>query len=184
MILSEEKHELDGKEVVLRSATKEDAQTLIDYLKTVSGETRYLLCYPDEIEYTMEQEYDFIKSRNEAEDGMLVLAFVDGRYAGNCSFQAQGPGRRAKHRADFGIALFQEFTGFGLGRLMLERIISEIKKMGFEQAELTVVSENERAIHLYKSLGFTECGRIPRANRYDDGTYSDDIHMVLSIKGA
>lgn len=39
-----------------------------------------------------------------------------------------------------------------------------------------------RARHLlYESLGFTECGRIPNANRYDDGAYSDDILMGLQI---
>ena len=65
---------------------------------------------------------------------------------------------------------------------MLTRLIQAIKECGFEQAELTVVGGNERAYHLYESLGFRECGRIPNANRYDDGTYADDIHMVLKLK--
>ena len=74
MILPEEKYELDGKEILLRSANEnaDDADMLIDYLKTVTGETR--------------------------------------------------------------------------------------------------------------SLGFKECGRIPNGNKYDDGTYSDDILMVLSLR--
>jgi len=37
VILAEEKYELDGKEVLLRSATPDDADMLIDYLKTVVG---------------------------------------------------------------------------------------------------------------------------------------------------
>lgn len=65
---------------------------------------------------------------------------------------------------------------------MLNVLLREIRKKGFLQAELTVVGDNERAIHLYESLGFTECGRIPNANRYDDGTYSDDILMVLQFQ--
>ena len=39
MILAEEKYELDGKEIVLRSANTDDADMLIEYLKTVTGET-------------------------------------------------------------------------------------------------------------------------------------------------
>ena len=38
-----------------------------------------------------------------------------------------------------------------------------------------------RAYHLYESLGFKECGRIPNANKYDDGTYDEDILMVLQF---
>ena len=49
------------------------------------------------------------------------------------------------------------------------------------EISLTGVDNNKRARHLYESLGFTECGRIPNANRYDDGAYSDDILMVLQL---
>ncbi len=47
--------------------------------------------------------------------------------------------------------------------------------------ELTVFSNNDNAIRLYKSLGFVETGRLPNASRYDDGTYSDDIFMVKEL---
>ena len=109
------------------------------------------------------------------------MAFVDDEYAGNCSFC--GYSRiRERHRADIGIALYQKYTGFGLGRLILERLISIIREAGFKQAELTVVSTNGIARNLYEKLGFVECGRIPNANKYKDGTYSDNILMVLHIK--
>lgn len=49
MILAEEKYELGGKEIVLRSANTDDADMLIEYLKTVTGETRFLMCEPDEV---------------------------------------------------------------------------------------------------------------------------------------
>lgn len=179
MVLAEETYILDGKEVVLRSAVPEDAQMLVDYLKTVTGETRFLMCEPDEIKYTRKEEEQFINAHNDAGDALLMLAFVDGEYAGNCSFQSKAGSRRASHRAGIGIALFQKYTGLGLGKLMLKRLLEEIEKLGFEQAELTVVGGNKIAYHLYESLGFKECGRIPNANRYDDGTYSDDILMTL-----
>lgn len=67
--------------------------------------------------------------------------------------------------------------------LVLEVVLQKIKEQGFEQAELMVVGGNDRAYHLYESLGFKECGRIPKANKYDDGTYSDDVLMVLPIRG-
>ena len=182
MVLSEEKYELNSRSIVLRSAEISEADMLIDYLKTVTGETRFLMCESDELKYTTKGEEDFIQSFNESEKKMLILAFVDGEYAGNCSFEEKAFSRRSKHRTGIGIALYQKFTGFGLGRLMLTRLIDIMREQGYEQAELTVVGGNERAYHLYESLGFTECGRFPKANKYDDGTYADDIFMVLPLK--
>lgn len=182
MIFADAKYELDGKEIVLRSAKTDEADMLIDYLRTVTGETRFLMCEPDEVKFTTESEINFIKAHNESGHSMLILAFVDGEYAGNCSFEGKAGSRRAKHRAGIGIALFRKFTGFGLGRLMLEQLLQKIKEQGFEQAELTVAGGNARAYHLYESIGFQECGRIPNANKYDDGTCSDDILMVMPLR--
>ena len=181
MRMEEEKLQIGGKELVLRNAEESEAGLLIDYLKTVTAETRFLMCESDEVLLTVEDEEDFIRTHNESEDSLLIVAFLEGKYIGNCSFDRVGSSCRSHHRAGIGIALFQEYTGFGYGRIMLERLLHEMKKAGYEQAELTVVGGNERACRLYKKLGFTECGRIPDANKYDDNTYADDIKMVRKL---
>ena len=110
MVLNEEKHYLNGKEIIFRSAKEEEADMLIGYLKTVTGETRFLMCESDEVKYTTESEIEFIKEHNESEKGLIMLAFVDGEHAGNCSFLTVGSSRRNKHRASLGIALYQKYT--------------------------------------------------------------------------
>ena len=181
MIFEEKKYSLNGHEVILRSARPEEAAMLLDYLKTVTGETRFLMCEPDEVNYSLEWEEQFVSEHNDSDGDMLILAFLDGEYAGNCSFERMGGSRRRAHRAGIGIALFQRFTGLGLGRLMLNVLIGEMRACGFEQAQLSVYDNNKRARHLYESIGFTECGRIPRASKYDDGTYSDELLMVMEL---
>lgn len=181
MIFEEKEYVIDDKKVILRSAKPSDAETMITYLKTVCGETRFLMCESDEIQYTLPEEIEFINSHNESKEAMLILAFVDGNYAGNCSFEGKVGSRRVKHRAGIGIALYQKYTGFGLGRLMLKCLLKEIKNAGYEQAELTLVESNDRAYRLYQSLGFNECGRISHANKYDDGTYGGEILMVKNL---
>lgn len=74
--VAEEKYILNDKEVVLRSARMDEAQMLIDYLKTVTGETKFLMCEPNEIEYTESQEEQFIKSHNEAKDALLIITLT------------------------------------------------------------------------------------------------------------
>ncbi len=181
MRIEEEKIQIDGKELILRNAKESEAGLLIDYLKAVTAETRFLMCESDEVHYTIEEEKDFIRKHNESEDSLLIAAFLEGQYIGNCSFDRVNLSRRNYHRAGIGIALFQKYTGFGYGKIMLEKLIREIEKAGYEQIELTVVSGNEKAYRLYKKLGFVECGRVPNANKYDDNTYADDIKMIKRL---
>ena len=117
----------------------------------------------------------------ESDDSTLIIGLYDGEYIGNCSFNREGASRRNAHRAGIGIALFQKFTGLGLGRIMLTNLLEFIKSLGYEQVELIVIEGNDRARHLYESVGFVEYGRRPNANKYDDGTYADDILMVLQF---
>ncbi|MCM1055200.1 MAG: GNAT family N-acetyltransferase [Bacteroides sp.] len=180
MFFEQEKLILDGHEILLRKAEIEDAPLLVEYLRTVSGETRFLSKEADEIDLTLEQEVGFIEKMSGPEN-LLIIALSDGEYAGNCSFCKHEGSRRYAHRAKFGIALFQKFTGFGLGRVLTERAVECAKKLGYEQLELTVVSSNERAHRLYQSFGFEEYGRLPNANKYDDGAYSDDIFMIKRL---
>ncbi len=181
MVFKEEKLTLKGHEILLRSAKDEDAQILIDGLKEVCGETRFLIAYPEEIELTLEDEIKFIHGNNDSPKDGLLMAFVDGEYAGNASFRSFGKKRRFAHRGNIGIALKLRFTGLGIGTVMLERLIAKMKECGMEQAELEVFSINERARHVYEKLGFRECGRMPNAVKYDDGSYADEIHMVLPL---
>ena len=46
----------DGRTCVLRPTAPEDAEAMIQYLQERSGETEYLLRYPDEVTFTVEGE--------------------------------------------------------------------------------------------------------------------------------
>lgn len=172
--------DLNGHDLLLRNATEDDAKMLIEYLKVTNGETPFLIREPEEITVTIEQEKAFIQSQNETEGNIMLLGFLDGQFVGNCALN--GFGRfRFRHRVSLGIALYQKFTGMGIGKVMLETIINLAKEMGYEQVELEVVADNERAIALYKKIGFEICGTTPNAMKYKDGTYADEHKMVKML---
>jgi ribosomal protein S18 acetylase RimI-like enzyme len=56
----------------------------------------------------------------------------------------------------YGFAVLPEYRGFGYGRAMLKQSIEKMKASGAKEIMLQVVPENERALNLYKSCGFTE----------------------------
>lgn len=49
---------------------------------------------------------------------------------------------------------------------------------GIEQIELEVAADNDRAVALYKKMGFVICGTFPNNMKYKDGTYADAYWMV------
>lgn len=179
MIFEEKEYLVNGNRVVLRSAKEDEAKLLVDYLKTVTGETRFLRCDPEEIQYTEEGEKEFIRKNNESNDGMMIMAYLNDEFVGNCSFERKTTSKRNVHRAEIGIALYQKFTGQGIGTIMMKALIEEMKKAGFEKCELSVIEGNDGAYKLYEKLGFKECGRMSKANKYKDGTYADEILMEL-----
>ena len=112
-----EKTDKQGRRVLLRSPELSDAPALIEYLKTTSGETPFLLREPDEISMTPELEGQFLQGRLDAERECMALAEVEGRIAGSCSVFHSAPHRRAAHRCEIGIALYKDYWSSGIGRM-------------------------------------------------------------------
>ena len=181
MVFSTKVTDKTGKEIELRNAEIKDAEALLEYLKATNTESKYLICEPDEITMTLDDEKAFITRKIESERELLLLAFEDGKHIGNCSLMSVGTSTRDKHRCTIAIALYKAYCGRGIGRLMLETVLSEAKKLGYGQAELEVVTENLGAIALYEAVGFVKCGVLPNSMKYRDGTTVDSYWMVKEL---
>lgn len=66
----------------------------------------------------------------------------------------------------------------GLGTTLMQGMTAFSEKNGAKQLELTVMSENKRAISLYERQGFIAVGRMPNAYLMKDGSFCDEISMV------
>lgn len=167
--------------LTLRSARKEDAADLLAYLKQTAGETPYLIREPEEITISLEQEAAFLEQKEQNPGSLMLLAFVNGHHAGNCSVRPIGDGLRYRHRCSISIALYLKYCGKGMGETMLREVLAAAKEMGYEQAELEVVASNRRAKGLYEKLGFVTYGRFPDNMKYKDGTYEDCEWMMRKL---
>lgn len=170
-----------GREIVLRNAEESDAASLIDYLKITTTETPYLIREPEEVTITLEQEKNFIRRAKNAEKELLLIALIDGKHIGNCSLMNISPYKRYGHRCRLAIALYQDFCGCGIGKVMMQTVLDVAKTIGYEQAELEVISDNQNAIVLYRSLGFKKHGTFPNNIKYSDGTYANADWMMKQL---
>ena len=170
-----------GRTVILRNARPEDSAALIEYLRTTSAETPYLIREPEEITITKRNEEKFIQEKIDAERELMLVAFIDGKHIGNCSLMSIAPYKRYCHRCDVAIALYKEYCGCGIGKAMLNTVLDVAKNIGYEQAELEVMAENKDAIAMYEKLGFEKFGTFPDNMKYADGSYMDAYWMMKKL---
>lgn len=170
-----------GRTIVLRNAEVSDAADLLDYLKITTSETPYLIREPDEVTLTIEQQEKFLASKISEERELMLIATIDGKHIGNCSLMEIAPYRRYSHRCEVAIALYQKYCGCGIGKIMMQTVLDIAKDLGYEQAELEVISDNKTAIALYEKLGFQKYGCFPKNMKYADGTYADADWMMKQL---
>jgi len=182
MEFKEKKVELkDGTICILRSPNEQDAEAMIEYLKITSGETPYMVRYPEEVKLTLEEEKELLKNSLSSKENVMIAAFVDGELAGNAGINCVRNHIKLKHRAVFGIAIKEKYWNKGIGNALMKEILSTAKEMGYEQLELGVFSGNTKAMSLYKKYGFEVWGSVKNACKLKDGTYFDEIIMGRTI---
>ncbi len=167
----------DGTEGILRSVEPEDAEIMIGFLKDVSGETEFLLRYPEEWKFTVEQERELLENIQNSENQIMITAFIAGEVVGNASISPIGYCMKLKHRANFAIAIREKYWHKGLGTLLMEEAMTAAKEAGYEQVELGVYDDNPRAKAMYERFGFEEWGVMKKAFKLKDGSYRDEIMM-------
>lgn len=171
----------NGTSYTLRSPELADAEKMIAYLKTTAEETEYGLSYPEELNFTIKDEEDFITHYASDKGSIMISAFDGDRLVGNASLSCVMDRKKTLHRATFGIAILKSDWGQGLGKKILSELIDFAKQAGYEALELEVASSNTSAINLYKDLGFTVYGERSRSLKLKSGDYYGELLMALDL---
>ena len=74
----------EGRTAILKSPCVEDAAKLLQHMQCVSGETDFLLRYPEEWNLTLEQEEAWINHLRSSADVLGIACYIDGAVAGIC----------------------------------------------------------------------------------------------------
>lgn len=172
----------NGKAVLIRKPHIEDAEAIINVMKTADGESRFLARNPGEFQATVEQEKAIIQSVISGDFGrMWFVAEYEGQVVGQCSVGLVRNNERFRHRASVAFVLLKAYWGLGIGGRMMRECVRWCEDHGVEQIELDVLKDNERAIAMYQRFGFEVVGMMPNALKYADGTYGDEYLMVKKL---
>jgi len=102
--------------------------------------------------------------------GVTVVATVDDVSGGPTQHVVgsakMGPNRpgRGSHVATASFMVHSEHRGGGVGRALGEHVVAWSRRQGYRAIQFNAVVEtNTVAVHLWRSLGFTVIGTVPRA---------------------
>lgn len=84
---------------------------------------------------------------------------------------------RFSHKVEFGVCVLKDFWGYGIGKNLLKESVSWADSNGIKKITLTVLETNEKAITLYKRLGFEIEGILKNDRMLADGKYYNTIIM-------
>ncbi|ATA61118.1 GNAT family acetyltransferase [Geobacillus stearothermophilus] len=171
-----------GRPIVVRTASPEDAERVVAFVKAVAAEAPYLLTTEAEMAVTSEQQKQWLQQMADDSGKLALLAEHDSEMIGFLDFH-NGNKRRTKHQGSFGMSVKKDFRGQGVGTALLAALLDWAKENPLiEKVCLEVVAGNKNAIRLYQKFGFVEEGVKKKAAKIDDGTYWDLILMARFVK--
>jgi hypothetical protein len=163
----------DGRTFVTRNAREGDADALLRNINSVGAEGEFILT--ERLTHNLRQEREWIRGFDN-ESTVLYVAEVGGVVVGQVDVRIAAFAK-ARHVANVGIAIIKPYRGIGIGRALMERALAWMIERGVEKATLEVFSTNERAIGLYRQLGF-EVEGVRKRHYKVRGAYVDDVMMA------
>ncbi|MCQ0954461.1 GNAT family N-acetyltransferase [Bacillus cereus] len=165
---------------MIRLAKETDAEAIMDIRKEIilsKTTTKFFIVSPKKLPNDTNAEREKIRKSNE-KGNLYIVYEVDNKVVGFLLFNRYELDR-LRHAGTMGMGIKEAYCNQGIGTKLIEFWAKE--KKGLEKICLGVVSVNDRAIKVYKRMGFVEEGRQRKQIKYEDGSYGDDVLMGFYI---
>jgi ribosomal protein S18 acetylase RimI-like enzyme len=121
---------------------------------------------------------DHVVAAVRAGDAALRAAYVDRQLAGLGYWLRYARPTHRPHADLEKIAVAADAHGRGIGRALTAALIDDARRAGIEVLTLDARGDNTHALRLYRSLGFTEYGRLPDFVAVGERRYDKVFCMV------
>lgn len=166
--------ESEDIEITVRQAEVTDARAIIGLSRHLGRETDYLSFGRDGLQLTVAEERSIITAYQAAPTSILLLTETDGQIIGLSSVKVLDQGKQA-HVAEVGVSLIEEYWGYGIGSMMLSALIEFAQAVDLKVLTLEVITENQRAINLYRKFHFETVGQLSKRIKSPYGYYDTYI---------
>jgi ribosomal protein S18 acetylase RimI-like enzyme len=162
-----------GRTVTVRPLGAGDAPLLQRFNAGLSERTRELFSPHAYDDATLAKAID--RAETDQDRVYLALDSADGAVAGYCFLWYM-----EEPVPVLGIGLADAYQGQGLGRQLMGILVEDARAAGKDGIELTTMLTNDRAFHLYRTVGFQYLGDVD--NLTGDGRAVRERHMFLPLR--
>lgn len=169
-----------GETLVIRVAERSDALALIKYLNIIGGESDFFTFGRGEFKKSIDEEEAILEEYIRQPNQIYLIGQIGNKIVCQMSINAS-PKPRLQHIGTLGISVSKSHWGKGIGAYILQSSLDWAKRSKIiRKVNLVVVSNNEKAMRLYKKLGFEIEGQIIR-DFYINGQFYDSYAMGILI---
>jgi ribosomal protein S18 acetylase RimI-like enzyme len=149
---------------------------------------RGLKAHPDAFTSSFEEENECAPGdtgRRLAADSPVAMwgAFEGEELVGVFGFSRESRFKNRHKATLIGMYVAPEHAGCGIGRALVDAVLTDARRSGIELAVLTVTAGNERARALYARAGFQSIGIEPDAIRVAGASFGKE-HLFLQLPRA
>lgn len=167
--------------MLIREVKPEDAESFNWLMKQVETEADFMLMEPGERKGSSEQQRKWLERMDKESNSTVLVAEQEGGQLVGYLAVIGGDTRRTKHSAYLVIGILKEYTGRGIGTKLFQRLEEWAITHNILRLELTVVTQNEAGVSLYKKMGF-EIEGIKGNSLMKDDTLFDQYFMSKLLK--
>ncbi|EJR54930.1 hypothetical protein IIM_01870 [Bacillus cereus VD107] len=176
MIIKEQEFHINGLVYTIRSAAETDADQLSKLRVQIDGETENMDREQGEGHIDTIGFQQIIKTDSEKMKNLFLVAEVRNRIVGFSRCEGSDL-KRLSHKVEFGVCILKEFWGYRIGKEFLQESINWADANKVKKIALQVLETNDKAMHLYKKLGFEVEGVLKNDKRLSDGKYYNTVIM-------
>lgn len=161
----------------IRQVKPSDAEGVLNLWKALDTETEFMLFEPGERQLSLEQQTITLENASNSEFVRIYIlenieqAEIAGFVAGR-----RNNIMRDRHNVQVTIGIKQQYTRRGWGQQLLGKIESWARDAGSTRLQLSVMTSNKIAIHLYEKSGFNIEGTRQKSVKLKSG-YFDEYFM-------
>ncbi|EES74958.1 acetyltransferase, GNAT family [Paenibacillus sp. oral taxon 786 str. D14] len=161
--------------IEIREIRVDDTERFLKLCLQLDQETKFMLYEPGERTTTAEEQRERIQSILSEVGSTILVAEDQGQLVGYLAVFG-GQAKRTKHVGYIVVGITQAYSGKGIGTRLFQAAEAWRAQTELTKFELTVMIPNERAVALYKKMGF-EVEGVKRNSIRVDGNYVDEYYM-------
>lgn len=162
----------------IREISTKDVEAFTTLMQQVFEESKYMLYDPGEyvpsLEYAISNLEEVITSPHLA----ILVAEKNDMLVGYITIVSKRL-HRIEHKARITMGVLNQEQGFGIGQSLIHACKNWCKAHDMSRIELTVVTDNKAAVHLYEREGFKIEGELQHSLKIDTQYFNEYLMAYL-----